>query len=260
MTTLRYNRDSSARAVITEAGVPATTESSSEMTFWERVATTRWGNYVTEVERRTVLRGQSLAGRPGRALEIGCDGGRWSKLLSDQGWEMTCIDVNREVLEECRRKVPSARCILADPRDETIPCEPSSSALLLCIEVGPVIQSEWFLPEVCRVLSDGGVLVGVFWNRMSWRGISHRVKCRLGYRPNANEQYYTRSYVAWKRKLGRAGFRPVYEEGFCWGPFSRTSNSFLIPTFAGLEKLLRLNRIPTLSPWIAFIAQKVAGT
>jgi len=71
---------------------------------------------------------------------------------------------------------------------------------------------------------------------------------------------YSRSYPAWRRKLSGTGFRLLHQEGFCWAPFGRTSNSSLIPAFTGIEKLLHLNRIPTISPWIAFIARKVAGT
>lgn len=225
------------------------------MTRWEQAATTKWGRYVTQMEERAIRQAASLAGKPTWALEIGCDGGRWSKLLSDSGWQMTCTDVNSETLAVCRRRVPGAKCILSHPRDETIPCEPDSTNLLLCVEVAPVIQSGWFLPEAGRVLRENGILVGVCWNRASARGFFSRVKQRFA--PPTDDTFYTRSYSAWRKDLVQAGFQLVQEEGFCWGFFGRESNSLLVPLFIRLERLLWLHRMTTWSPWVVFIARKI---
>src|SRR6202035_3860823 len=102
-----------------------------EMTFWEKAAATTWGRYITEVEKRAIMRGQSLAGKPTGALEIGCEGGRWSKLLSDLGWEMTCTDVDAQVLKLCQLRLPTASCIVVEPGSREIPCETNSIGLLL---------------------------------------------------------------------------------------------------------------------------------
>ena len=228
------------------------------VTLWEKVAATKWGNYVTQIEARSVLRGQSLGDAPGHALDIGCEGGRWSKLLADLGWKMTCIDVNREVLQECSRKVRDAECILADPDDRMIPCASSTFSLLLCIEVPPVIQSDWFLLEANRVLRNGGVLVGLACNKMSLRGFTNKIANRA-FR-NKSDDVYRCSYRALRQSFAGAGFEVVDEEGLCWGPFGRTSNSPLIPAFAKLERLLGLHRLVTLSPWVVFIARKVTNT
>ncbi|HXP62816.1 MAG TPA: methyltransferase domain-containing protein [Dongiaceae bacterium] len=225
----------------------------SEVTFWESVAKTRWGAYATGVEERVIRQAAALAAPPGQALEIGCDGGRWSKMLADFGWKMTCIDVNRETLAICQRRVPGARCILASPKDDKVACESASLSLLLCVEVVPVIQSHWFLGEACRALKDGGVLVGVWWNAASWRGLMFRLKSLVRGR---SESYYTRAYAPWRTQLLKAGLRLVHEEGFCWGPFGRASDSPLVPLFVRSEQMLGLRRLPAISPWIAFIAKK----
>jgi hypothetical protein len=44
------------------------------------------GRYLTEVERRALVQASELASPPGIALEVGCDGGRWSILLRQLGW------------------------------------------------------------------------------------------------------------------------------------------------------------------------------
>jgi hypothetical protein len=54
-------------------------DESAVMTFWERVATTKWGHYISRMEERAILRAAFWAEKPTQALEIGCDGSRWSK-------------------------------------------------------------------------------------------------------------------------------------------------------------------------------------
>lgn len=71
------------------SGVGPTAEN---LTFWERVnVTTRWGRYLTSVERSAVLRAASMADAPGTSLEVGCDGGRWSSLLASKGSVLTFV-------------------------------------------------------------------------------------------------------------------------------------------------------------------------
>src|SRR5262245_28141101 len=77
--------------------------SGAEVTKWEQVATTKWGAYVSDVERRAILYGHQVAGEPRRAFEIGCEGGRWSKMLSDFGWQMICSDINSQALAICQQ-------------------------------------------------------------------------------------------------------------------------------------------------------------
>jgi SAM-dependent methyltransferase len=207
---------------------------------------------VSDVEKGAILQGHLLAGRPQKALEVGCEGGRWSEMLSELGWKMTCTDVDRDNLLLCQRRLPDARCILADPADRSFACESRSLSLLLCIEVPPVINSDWFLSEANRVLTDGGVVVGIFWNLLSWRSVLVRAKSALF----GGKEFYKQTWAAWKQELHANGFELISEEGFCWAPFSRESNSRLVPAFTKAERTLRLNRLTTFSPWIAFVMRK----
>lgn len=47
----------------------------SDYQFYDTVAKTRWGQYLTEVEREVILRAQRLCGAPSVALDIGAAGG-----------------------------------------------------------------------------------------------------------------------------------------------------------------------------------------
>jgi SAM-dependent methyltransferase len=223
-----------------------------EDTYWENIAKSRWGSYVTEVERRVILKANDLAKGPTTALEVGCEGGRWSKLLVDLGWEVVCTDVNPDTLAICQRRIPAAKCILVDANNTTLPCETESLGLLLCIEVINVFRGDWFITEAFRVLRHGGLVVGVFENKLSFRGyVRHLISSVRG-----EFDYYKVAYPSWRNKFCKQGFKMIYEEGICWFPFSRDGNSLLVPVCTKIERYLGLRRLPSLSPWIVFLAQK----
>ena len=47
--------------------------------------------------------------RPGRALDVGCGGARWSERLSARGWDVTGIDLQAALIEHNRRRLPHIR-------------------------------------------------------------------------------------------------------------------------------------------------------
>ena len=221
-------------------------------TMWEAVATTRWGRYTTEVVESAVLAAAGMAGTPGAALEVGCEGGRWSRLLSNMGWTLTCTDIDAKALAVCQQRLPAANCIHVSPSATTLPCAAASASLLLCLEVFPVMDSAWFAREANRVLSAGGVLVGVTLNRTSLRGMFVRAKQFL----TGKSGFYKSSYAEWRRRMESAGFTLAFERGYCWFPFARSSNSVFAPFFVSLERRLGLGHLTAFSPWVGFIARK----
>lgn len=100
--------------------------------------------------------GRSAAGT---ALEVGCDGGRWSTLMREHDWELMCTDIDAGALAVCKRRLPDARCFLVAPEDEALPQADNEADLILVYAVGSVVSSNWFVPEASRVLAPGGLLV-----------------------------------------------------------------------------------------------------
>jgi SAM-dependent methyltransferase len=230
---------------------------SHTMTYWDSVAMTQWGKYLIDVEKKFVLKAHQMAKHPGKGLDWGCGSGRWSKMLVEMGWQMTCVDADEDSLEICRRNVPAAAHILAESSARGLGLSAQSHNLLMCIEVGPVIESDWFLSEAGRLLKPGGVLVCVWWNKLSWRGLACRLKYRLTGSKDA-AHFYNFSFSHQKRELRKAGFELRAADGFCWGPFGRNSDSKWIPFCIRLERLLLLNRCVAFSPWSIIIAKKTA--
>jgi len=220
--------------------------------FWEPVASRRWGQYISSIEHQAIEFALNQTNAPGKALEVGAEGGRWSKMLADRGWQMTCTDINAEALEVCQKRIPNAECILVQQDSTQLPCETNSINLLLAIEVHEIVEQDWFIREASRSLAENGLLVGVFQNKQSWRAFVRNLK------PDTTGafKHYTSSYVPWRTCVRKQGFAMLRELGLCWMPFGRMSNSPLIPTAVRLEKILGLRNLPRFSPWIVFVARK----
>jgi len=165
---------------------------------------------------------------------------------------MICTEINPEAIAIYKKRMPKTECILVQPDDKRLPCESESLGLVLCLEVAPVMQAYWFVDECFRVLKNDGLLVGVFWNLLSFRGLIMHMYASF----TENFDYYKIAYPFWRRKLFMKGFRMLHEEGCCWFPFRRDSNSVFVPYLIWLEKVLGLRKLAAASPWIVFIAQK----
>jgi SAM-dependent methyltransferase len=230
----------------------------NDETSWEAAARSLWGAYLTEIEGRALLEASALAGSPGTALEVGCDGGRWSMVLHGLGWSNVCTDIAPESVERSRRRLPGAKCVLVQALDERLPVENESIDLLLVCEVPPVTEAAWFPAEARRVLRRDGVLVFSHHNSRSYRGLAYRAarKLQILWRGNRLKSYFYNgpAYGSLRRALVDLGFEIVREEGFCWFPFGRRSNSRLIAPAARMESLLGLRRMAALSPWVMSIA------
>ncbi len=202
----------------------ASAPSNSPPTYWEGVNRAHWGMYLSDLEYNAIDLAARLAKGPENALEVGCDGGRWAKVLEDQGWAMSCTDIDPRSLEICRCRLKRVSCIEVEPSDTTLPCGDESVSLILCMEVFPVIYQNWFIEESWRILVPGGTLVGVFLNLGSWKGLLHRWRCTL----LSRNQWYCRTYLSWRRQVKRTGFRFCSQRGLSWMPFSREADAIVI--------------------------------
>jgi SAM-dependent methyltransferase len=216
--------------------------SASRATYYERVAETRWGQYLTDFEADLVRR--VLDRPPGSLLEIGCDAGRWLLAPYGRGWKVAGSDVNAEALAEARARMPAATFHLVSPEDRTLPAEDGSVDVLLAIEVPYVTNHEWFLAEAGRVLADGGKCGLTFHNRRSWRGL-------IG-----SSHFYLHSFAHFRKSATEHGLAIESAVGGGWAPFHRSSDHFLIPALTRAERLLHLDAAVSVSPLLTVVLAK----
>jgi ubiquinone/menaquinone biosynthesis C-methylase UbiE len=227
----------------------------SAVEHWEMSASTRWGQYITAAETAMIERALKEAPFPRRALDVGCGGGRWTRHLLDHGCTVTSVDVDQEAVDTTAARNPTATCLLVNARASAWPVADRSVSLIACIEVLPVSHSDWFFEEARRVLTQGGQLVTVAWNKSSLRGQVGDAFSRI--RDRTPHPYYQSSYRAWRRNLRTSGFRVEAEHGLCWFPFGRASDSRWIPISEAAERRLHLSSFPTASPWVIVTATRV---
>src|SRR5207245_10875715 len=140
--------------------------------------------YTSNIEKAVILKANHHDTLPSTMLDIGCEAGRWSKLLADVGWKPICTDINAQALALCQQRIPGATCVLASTRTRHLPAETASQGLALCIEVPQVMLTEWFLDEVSRVLQMQGLFVGTFLNHCSYRVLISHTHATFGTRWN----------------------------------------------------------------------------
>jgi SAM-dependent methyltransferase len=200
-----------------------------------------------------------LAPQNGEAMEVGCEGGRWSKYLIECRGSVVCTDIDPEVLELCANRLPDAKCVLTRPHDKRLPAADGDLAMLLVYEVAPVTNAAWFPLEARRVLGPNGLLVLSYYNPLSIRAMFYRAVALVNRSRRASPYYRGPSYLSFRRSLSRAGFEFVHQEGLAWAPFTRLSDSRWVPVTAQIERALGLRRLASLSPWVLVIARRTAS-
>jgi SAM-dependent methyltransferase len=220
------------------------------------MAQTRYGRYADGVESMMMRCVLAQCPKSGVLLDVGCEGGRWSKVFADRGWQIIATDVDTRALQICQSRIPSARCMLSDPDSRRLPAGDESIDVALCIEVGPVIHTDWAVSEFARILKQGGRLVGVCWNRTSWRGVLYHNMSALRRPGSSRSVGYPIPYKDFRREMIEHGFRFERELGYAWGPFRRSSNSTFVSMWAVFERFSGLQRLISGAPMVAFVAQK----
>ena len=236
----------------------ADARATEQKTYWEAATETAWGCYLSDAEQRVLLQALALAPE-GDAMDLGCEGGRWSRHLVARGGSTICVDVDPATLELCGRRLPEATCVLVDRGDQVIPADDGQLALLLIYEVAPVTNAAWLPAEAARVLRPDGILVFSDYNPASIRAIVRRGAAVLDARRRSGEFYRGPTYRRLRTTLTCHGLESIYEEGLARAPFTRISHSRLIPVCIHLQGALGLRRLVTASPWVLAIARRRAS-
>ncbi|MGD8520344.1 MAG: class I SAM-dependent methyltransferase [Desulfobacterales bacterium] len=104
------------------------------------------------------------------ALDVGCGFGQNTRLLLDQGFEVSAIDISERALELCRREAPQARVERADIR-ESLPFSSGCFELIvanLSLHYFPWDMTEAIVIDVANRLVPGGLFAGRFNSNGRW--------------------------------------------------------------------------------------------
>lgn len=213
-------------------------------THWERAAKTEMGKYLTKTEADFISKRIEL-GRVKLVMDVGAEAGRFSVFAADRSVAVIGIDIDRYGLKRLRLKNRSVTLIQADAR--YIPLRDNLFDAIFMIQVIDYIpELETALAECRRTLKREGSLVLSFGNDSSLKSMMRRLRGKS----------YLHSYQEMVQALRKVSFRITKKVGYNWLPFGRTSESWLIPLLAKIEKLLGLRRLVRYSPWVIIHAVK----
>lgn len=216
---------------------------------------TAMGRYLTRVESRFLLSTFGSMGWPARVLDVGGGDGRFARFLAAKGSNVLVLERDPLPLRELAALGWAAPVVIADGVE--LPFRTGSFDAVLAMEVAQVTDADHlprFLQETRRVLGNTGVLIFTSENPRSWGGVMARLRPdRYGY---DGYRYYSTSIGDVQRELAASGFSATEVRGFRWPPFSRESKSPWVLRAAMVERLMGLHRLPGLSPWLYWVAQR----
>lgn len=226
--------------------------------YCDRVAATAMGQYSTRLEGSFIKESLMLhLTKPAVIFDAGGGTGRFAVPLYGNGCRVIVEETNLLPLRILRHREPAIPVILLDSKATHFPIREASVDCILCIEADSLVLLEWFFSECNRILKDNGIIIFTLLNRFSYKGFYKKFVLREDCSKHLwKKSHYATSFRRIKARLRNAGFRITRAKGFYWLPVSRESNNKLVPYFALIEKLLHLDRLPSLSPRIIIRARK----
>lgn len=219
------------------------------------------GQYLDNVERQFIL--STLTRDPSihKLVDLSGGSGRIAVPLAQHGYDVTVTDVSIIPLRRLRQKDHSIRAELVDATTPVLPLADASVDAALCIQVPFYVEDgrNWFFREVHRIVRPGGWLIVTSTNRLSYKGWLRRFLLVLGrMEPQSWHRFeYVSTPVDMETRLNKVGFTVERQIGYNWAPTLRFSDTALLPVYTTIERLVGLDRIPSLSPWVITSARRM---
>jgi SAM-dependent methyltransferase len=217
--------------------------------YWQKVAFTRMGLYVTRLESRFI--DVALGGpHPRTLVDVGAGRGRLEFELLRNADHVIATEVNGEDLAAMARH-PGLSPVRVGVYP-SLPFRTGSVEAIVALEVPAASDEPWFKRECARVLgSEGDVIVSVH-NAFSYKGLwsCMRAGSRRSQGLSWATLYYQKSLARHIDDWQRAGFEVQRSQGLYWAPFSRQSDSPWVTAFSIFERALGIRRLAHWSPWV----------
>jgi len=211
----------------------------SAETHWEMAAKTRMGKYLTNLETDFISKAVNLKQENLTIMDVGAEAGRFSVLAANGKATVVSVDIDSYSLKRLKLKNREVNIIQADARK--LPLKDGIFDLVFMIEVLDYIpELDAAFAECKRTLKPDASCILSFGNKLSLKA---KLKAMQG-------KPYRHSYREVMQRLSEAGLSVKEKKGYSWMLFGRTSQSSLVPLFAGFERGLGLRRVVRFSPWV----------
>ena len=211
----------------------------SAETHWEMAAKTRMGKYLTNLETDFISKAVNLKQENITVMDVGAEAGRFSVLAANSKATVVSLDLDSYSLRRLKLKNKQVNVIQADARK--LPLKDGIFDLLFMIEVLDYIpELDTAFAECKRTLKPEASCILSFGNKSSFKA---KLKAVQG-------KPYRHSYREVMLYLSKSGLTVKAKAGYSWMLFGRTSQSRLVPVFAGFERMLGLRRVVRFSPWV----------
>ena len=185
-------------------------------------------------------------------LDIAGGSGRFALPLRSYSDNITVVDINSTATEILKQRDNKIEIINADFNQLEIN---KLFSLVVCIE-GLGYFSDWddFFSKINSLLTEDGRFIFTVVNPLSWRYFIRKLK-----HIKRKSTYYTDSRYTLpdlKALLLKHNFELVSIEGMYWIPLPVTSDSKLVLVFEFIEKVFRLRKWVSQSPWLLLSVKK----
>jgi len=216
------------------------------------------GKYLTQVQGSFIEECLMLdLTKPAVIFDVGGGTGRFAIPFYRNGYRVIVEEIDPLPLKILLNREPAIPLILLDSKVKLFPIKESSVDCVLCIGVPSLIESEWFFCECNRILKQNGIIIFNTYNRYSYKGFYKKFVLKEDFKYPWKKRNYASSFQQIKLRLKNAGFKLTRAKGYNWLSASYASNTKLTPYFAAIERLLRLDLLLCLSPWIIIQARKI---
>lgn len=193
----------------------------------------------------------------GTLLDLCCGIGEVSLMLQTRGFRTLGLDMNMLALAEFRQHSQVVPLIQGDALHLPF-CNRRLDAIV-ALHCFDLLDRVRFLQECSRVLCGGGLLIFDALNRHSYKLILKRLVRFLGPRiaGRLNDKWIdVFSFGEVLQSIGRAGLHLQAANGYGWAPFSVNSNNRLVNATTSIERILRLDHFPNISPRNLIVVRK----
>ncbi len=227
--------------------------------YWDIANSTQMGRYLTTIEEdfiSTYLKGD---GQVKSILDVGGGSGRIAIPLNNKGYKIFVVEADPLPLLKLKSKKTELPAIYVGKSSKFFPFKSGTFDCILCLQVIDLAEeSDWFFIECRRILKEQGTFIFSILNGNSYKGFLRKWQLT---REVVKGKYwkkkeYQKTLSEIQCNIKGAGFSLMKAKGYNWIPFTRSSNQWTIPLFAFLERIMGLNLLTSLSPWVILVAKK----